>query len=149
VVTTADGESFVNTATATGEDEIGGKASDDDTATVEVPISGTLPETVVSPGAARLAGPGGCVGRTFSARVSGSKIAKVVFTIDGKRVKTLSKPNKGKSFVLSVNPRSYRVGKHRLVAKVTFTAASKTKPKTMRLTFFRCARKVAPPRFTG
>jgi uncharacterized repeat protein (TIGR01451 family) len=149
VVTAADGESFVNTATATGTDELGGKASDDDTATVEVPIAGALPETAVSPGVARLAGPGGCIGRSFSARVSGSKIARVVFTIDGRRVKTLRKPNKGKSFVLSVNPRKYRVGKHRLVAKVTFTAASKTRAKTMRLTFFRCSRKVAPPRFTG
>ena len=90
VVTAADGDPFVNTATVTGTDQIGGKASDDDTATVR----------------SRSAGPACCPGRGVRAspgwpapvaasgvvhgRVSGRRIARVVFTIDGKRVKTLT-----------------------------------------------------------
>ena len=112
-----------------GTDELGGKASDDDTATVEVPIAGALPETAVSPGVARLAGPSGCVGTLLQRPCQRPKIARVVFTIDGKRVKTLRKPNKGKRFTSQVNPRKYRTGAHRLMAKVTFTAASRTRPK--------------------
>jgi hypothetical protein len=32
---------------------------------------------------------------------------------------------------------------------VTFASDSGTKPKTIRLSFQRCAKKLAPPRFTG
>jgi hypothetical protein len=150
VVTSSDPDPLVNTATAVGTDEIGGTASDDDTATVDIlpPVGGTLPETVVS-GRAVLAGKTGCVARSFTARVSGRAIAKVVFRIDGRKVKTVSKPDKKGRFNFLVNPRKYKTGAHRLEATVTFDKKSGTRAKKLRLAFLRCARKVAPPRFTG
>jgi hypothetical protein len=42
-----------------------------------------------------------------------------------------------------------RIGVHRLVASITFQRGSGTKAKTIRLSFQRCARKLAAPRFTG
>jgi hypothetical protein len=151
VVTAGDPDPLVNTATANGTDEIGGRATDDDTATTDIlpPVGGALPEVAASPGRASLVGKTGCVGRPFTARVSGRSIVKVVFKIDGKTVKTLRKPNSGSRFTYKVDPRKFRTGAHRLEATVSFTAVSKTKAKRLRVTFLRCARKVAPPRFTG
>lgn len=104
----------------------------------------------IEPGSARLIGPTGCVARAFRARVAGQNVAKVVFKIDGKRVKTLTKPNLGaSSFMLKVNPAKFRIGVHRLVATTTFKPATKKKPQTLRLAFQRCAKKLAAPRFTG
>ncbi|MFL5957662.1 MAG: hypothetical protein ACJ756_09450, partial [Solirubrobacterales bacterium] len=95
------------------------------------------------------AGPTGCVAKAFNARVRGTKIASVTFFLDGKKVKTLKKPNAKTVFQLRINPAKMRVGVHRLVANVTFQSGSGTKPKTIRLSFQRCARKLAAPRFTG
>jgi hypothetical protein len=81
--------------------------------------------------------------------VRGTKIAKVVFFLDGKKKKTLKKPNKKGLYQLRVNPRRMKIGVHRLVANVTFQSGSGTKPKTIRLSFQRCAKKLAAPRFTG
>ena len=63
VITATDPDPLVNTAIADGTDEIGGRASDDDTATTDIlpPIGGALPEVVRSPGSAVLAGKSGCV----------------------------------------------------------------------------------------
>jgi hypothetical protein len=81
-------------------------------------------------------------------KVAGREIARVVFSIDGKRVKTLRKPNQGRKYVLSVNPRRYRAGPHRVKARVFFRAESRTRPRTLRLRFARCIRRPAP-QFTG
>ena len=112
------------------------------------PTSLVLPERV-TPGAAKLLGPTGCVSRAFNARVKGTKIAKVVFFIDGKKKKTLTKPDKQGLYQLLVNPRRLRIGVHRLVVNVVFQSGSGTKPKTIRLSFQRCAKKLAAPHFTG
>jgi uncharacterized repeat protein (TIGR01451 family) len=103
----------------------------------------------VTPGTANLLGPTGCVTRAFNARVKGTKIARVVFRLDGKKVKTLTKPNLNGTFALRVNPASLRIGVHRLLVTVSFTSASGTKTKTIRLSFQRCKKKLQAPRFTG
>jgi hypothetical protein len=107
-----------------------------------------LGERVV-PGSARLLAPTGCVARRFNARVSGQNIAKVVFKLDGKRIKTLTAPNTGKRFQIRVNPAKFRIGVHRIVATVSYKAATKKKAQTFRISFQRCAKKLAAPRFTG
>jgi hypothetical protein len=107
-----------------------------------------LGERVV-PGSARLLAPTGCVARRFNARVSGQNIAKVVFKLDGKRVKTLTAPNAGTRFQIRVNPAKMKIGVHRIVATVTFKPATKKKAQTFRISFQRCAKKLAAPRFTG
>jgi hypothetical protein len=107
-----------------------------------------LGERIV-PGSARLVAPTGCVARAFNARVSGQNVARVVFTLDGKKIKTLTKPNAGTRFQVRVNPAKFRIGVHRIVATVTFKPETKKNPQTFRISFQRCAKKLAAPRFTG
>jgi hypothetical protein len=100
-------------------------------------------------GNARLLAPTGCVAKAFNARVRGVEITKVVFKLDGKTIKTVTKPNSAGNYQIRVNPAKFKVGVHRIVATVTFTSQSGTKQKTLRISFQRCPRKLAAPRFTG
>lgn len=100
----------------------------------------------IVPGTARLQAPTGCVARAFTAKVRGQNIAKVVFRLDGKRVKSVKR---GAVYQVRVNPAKMRIGVHRIVATITYTAATKKRPETRRVSFQRCARKLAAPRFTG
>ncbi|HEX6712586.1 MAG TPA: thrombospondin type 3 repeat-containing protein [Thermoleophilaceae bacterium] len=95
---------------------------------------------------ARLLAPTGCLSRTFSARVRGAQIAKVVFTLDGRKIKTVKS---GGTFVARVNPARLSIGVHRLVATVRFTGSSNAKSRTLRASFQRCAKRLISPRFTG
>ena len=107
-----------------------------------------LPERI-TPGAANLFGPTGCVAKKFNARVRGTKIATVTFVLDGK-VKKVVKNTKNLSLIqFRVNPARLKIGVHKLIVNITFQAGSGTKPKTIRLSFQRCAKKLAAPRFTG
>ena len=103
----------------------------------------------IAPGSAQLVAPTGCVSKAFNARVKGVGVVKVVFTLDGKKIKTLTKPNSAKNFQVRVNPAKFRIGVHRIVATVTFAADTKKKPQTFRISFQRCAKRLAAPRFTG
>ena len=86
----------------------------------------------------------------FYVTVNGRAISKVVFRLDGKRVKTLTKPNRAnKRYGMLITPRLQRFGTHRLTATTTFTKASKTKSKILRVAFRRCARQAVLPEFTG
>lgn len=107
-----------------------------------------LGERVV-PGNARLIAPTGCVARAFKARVRGTNVRRVVFKLDGKRIKTLTRPNSGRLYSVRVNPARLRIGLHRIVATVIFKSATKKKPHTFRITFQHCAKRLAAPRFTG
>jgi hypothetical protein len=107
---------------------------------------GILPETIAS-GRARLRGPSGCVKQAFHARVTGRSIASVAFYVDGRLVKRFA--GERKSYSIKVNPRRYGLGRHRIVARVTFAPASGTQARTLPLTFRRCARGAVAPRFTG
>jgi uncharacterized repeat protein (TIGR01451 family) len=176
VTSASDGASYTNNACATGADTLGGstgKVCDPAATTVTTPTVTTGPpktpstpgsnavlgatdpgaQTVlgqrITPGSARLLGPSGCSARAFSARVRGTKIARVVFVLDGKRLTSLTKPNSGKLFAVRINPAKLRLGVHRLVATVTFQKGSGTKAKSLRLSFQRCGRALASPRFTG
>ena len=123
-------------------------ASDTADTTLSQPAQLVLPERIV-PGAANLVGPTGCIGKAFNARVRGSKIATVTFVLDGKIVKRVTNKTNASLIQLRVNPKRLKIGVHRLVVNITFQAGSGTKPKTIRLSFQRCARKLAKPRFTG
>jgi hypothetical protein len=90
-----------------------------------------------------------CAGTPFNVLVTGRQISRVVFTLDGKVIKTLSRPNSGNRYKLPINPRTLKTGTHRVVARTIFTTKSGTKSKTLRVTFTRCARKAALPQFTG
>jgi uncharacterized repeat protein (TIGR01451 family) len=150
-VQTSVGDTAVhNTALVEGADEFG-KVVDSSSAadtTLAQPSQIVLPSRVVS-GTAKLLGPTGCAAKAFNARVKGTKIATVTFVLDGKVVKRFKKPLASGSYALRINPTKLRLGVHRLVANVTFQSGTGTKPKTIRLSFQRCGKKLASPRFTG
>jgi hypothetical protein len=173
VVVAADGGQYVNTATADAADKRGNPVRDTDTATVTVtappvdppvgPPTDTppsvppasqpdaqqiLPAEIVS-GTARLRGPSGCVVRAFKARVSGRRIARVTFWLDGRQVKRIVAKRGQKAFALTVDPGKIGFGVHRVRARVVFAAASDTAPRTLRLSFQRCGRQTGTPQFTG
>jgi hypothetical protein len=110
------------------------------------PAQAVLPSRKVA-GTARLSGKTGCVRGAFSARVRGTQMASVTFSLDGRRVQTVKDPRP--SYSLRVNVRKLRVGIHVVSALVRFRAESGTKNKTMRLSFQRCAAALTKPRFTG
>jgi hypothetical protein len=103
----------------------------------------------ITPGRAQLVAPTGCQARAFHARVRGTRVARVVFTLDGKRLKIVKRKNFRGTYAVRINPRSLRYGVHRLVVRVTFQRGSRTKAKTFRLAFQRCPRALRSPRFTG
>jgi hypothetical protein len=77
-------------------------------------------------------------------------MATVTFALDGKVVKKVRKvAANAKVVAFRVNPAKLRIGVHRLVVTVTFQSGSGTKPKTFRLSFQRCTKKLVTPRFTG
>ena len=67
--------------------------------------------------------------------------------VDGKRAKTINGTRS--SYTLKVRPGRYGFGRHKIVARVQFTAASGTNARNLPLTFRRCSQGAVAPRFTG
>ena len=101
-------------------------------------------------GSARLSGPSGCpTTSVVAASVSGRRIVKVTFYVDGKKVKTLTAANRKGQWVLPMNVKRFAFGTHRVRVTVQFAKSSQTKAKTLRLSFSRCHPAVVTPKFTG
>ena len=109
------------------------------------PAGGTL----CARGTAAIRGRTGCAGSPFRVTVRGRQIARVVFSLDGRVVRTLTRPNTGSVFTLRVDPRRLRTGVHRVLARTTFSRQSGTRARTLRVTFSRCSRRASAPAFTG
>jgi hypothetical protein len=104
----------------------------------------------VRPGSARLSGPSGCpTTSAVAASVSGRRIVKVTFYVDGRKVKTLTKANRNGGWVLPMNVKRFAFGTHRVRVTVQFAKSSQTKARTLRLSFSRCHPAVVKPQFTG
>jgi hypothetical protein len=106
------------------------------------------------PGSARLRGPSGCpTSRIVRATVTGSRIARVTFYVDGRRVKTVRRADSRGRFVLSLRLSQLRVGPHRVSARVRFVEASGTPTRTYRMSVRRCGTQspgsAVRPQFTG
>ena len=115
-------------------------------------VGSTAPEVVGSsagPGSAKISGPEGCVTKNFHVTVTGKRISKVTFRLDRKVIKTLTRPNVGTKFRIAVRPGSLKRGTHRITATTTFTRASGTRARTLRVVFQRCSRSARSPQFTG
>jgi hypothetical protein len=152
----SSGETVTCTFTNTRENPV----PDTDTATVNVttppvepPTSQPdqqqiLPAEIVS-GTARMRGPSGCARNTFKTTVSGRRIQRVTFYLNGHRVARINAVRGQKRFVLRINPRGFGFGVHRVRARVEFAADSQTATRTLRLSFQRCARRAGAPQFTG
>ncbi|MEX0993215.1 MAG: hypothetical protein WDZ37_04385 [Solirubrobacterales bacterium] len=126
----------------------------------ETPPEGTPPSTTTSgggspsgsgqkavTGTASFSAPTGCAGGKFRVSVRGTGIARVMFYLDGKKLKTVRKRGSSNRFTISIDGRKLPVGGHRLTAKVKFVPASPTKSKTLKRTVQRCG--AAQPKFTG
>jgi hypothetical protein len=110
------------------------------------PVAGSLPSLVVQGsrqsvlGAdAHLAVPRACASRKLSATIIGKGIARVEFSLDGKRVATVGRPDAHGRFRLRGDVSGLRAGAHRLSARVVFDSATATPPRTLTLGVVRCA----------
>jgi hypothetical protein len=105
----------------------------------------------VRPGSARLRGPSGCpTTSAVAATVTGRRIVKVTFYVDGRKVKTLTKANaSGGRWVLPMNVKRFAFGAHRVQARIQFARSSQTAARTLRMSFSRCRPANVRPKFTG
>jgi hypothetical protein len=111
---------------------------------VQPPATGdVLPAQVVA-GKSRLLGPSGCAGKKVKATVKGSRIAKVTFLLDGKKVKVV----KGAGSY-SVKTSKLKGGVHHIKARVVYEAGAATRSRTHIVTFQRCIKRKIVPRFAG
>jgi hypothetical protein len=102
------------------------------------------------PGTARLSMPPRCAHRSVRAGVWGRAIREVRFDVDGRRVRTARRPEADGRYVMSMSARRLGRGRHRLAARVRFSAASGSRARTLRRSFRVCARRAASqPGFTG
>jgi hypothetical protein len=85
-------------------------------------------------------------GKVLEVIVSGAKIKKVLFYLDGKWVKTLSAPNAGANYQIGLTPTRTRYGLHTVTAKVTLECGSAVQ--TVRFSHVPPTRKVVPPTVT-
>ncbi|KKK78733.1 hypothetical protein LCGC14_2840590, partial [marine sediment metagenome] len=113
------------------------------------PPPAPVTEQAAPAGTARISRRSGCAPGSFRMRVRGTRIAKVTFYLNGRRIGTLRKPNRGKSYAATIRRNRLRVGSNRVKARVDFTAGSASTRKTVRRTVRRCARKAVRPKFTG
>jgi hypothetical protein len=93
-----------------------------------------------------LSGPRSCVSRGFTAKVSGQGIQSVTFTVNGRKVKTLTARGAQRTFALRVTPKQ-RV--QRIRAQVKFVAGARRSVRVLDTTAIRCLQRVARPQFTG
>ncbi|CAB4924460.1 unannotated protein [freshwater metagenome] len=151
--TTVGETQVVNTGLVNGTDTGGKVVTADDQATtvLTAPIIVVSPETAASvPGRARLAGTVGCASSRYAyAAVTGQRITRVTFYVNGHKVKTLRHPNSGSRYLLRYRTKTLRYGTYKVTARVVFATSSLTRAKTLRLQFSRCRPQVIAPRFTG
>ena len=86
----------------------------------------------------------GCVSRPVNARVRGRRIRQVVFYLDGRKLRTVSRPDGRGRFGVTVQRRTLSPGKHVLRAKVVFKRSAKRRPAWLRLPIERCLTSVKP-----
>jgi hypothetical protein len=101
-----------------------------------------------------LNGPRGCVRGPFHASVKAAGVATVAFTLDGRKLETLSARNaRGGLLSVLIDPRRLRIGPHRIGARITMTgkasATSGPAKANRSLTVVRCSSAVITPHFTG
>lgn len=82
-------------------------------------------------------------------KVSARNIAKVLFTLDGRKLKTVMGTAGRTVFRSRINPRGQSAKAHRVVARVTFKAATRTRARTLRFVYLGCAQQAVAPQFAG
>ena len=114
---------------------------------VSTPLRAT-PKAPAPAGTATISGPRRTVTGPFRVTVTGRRIAKVEFYVDGKRVSTVRAKEGRKNFTVTVNPRRQSGRVHRVTARVTYKPGSRTRTATRRVTYRRLT-VPRPPQFAG
>lgn len=83
-----------------------------------------------------------CQLRPVNARVRGSSVRMVVFSLDGRVVRRVSRPDKEGVFGVTVERTTLPRGKHVLRAKVFFVRRAHREPEVLRLAIRRCPERV-------
>jgi hypothetical protein len=120
------------------------------------PVAATPPKAVVlgsravPRGQARIAGARTCPVTAFNVRVTGRSIRRVTFTVDGRRIATVTRADRLGRWQTRIDPRQLRTGLHRVRARVEFRSGAGP-ARTVRTSFRICARPAAQvaPSFTG
>jgi hypothetical protein len=113
------------------------------------PAAPAEPNAPATPASARLRSSQGCLsGSHAKAFVTGSPIESVTFFVDGKRVKTVTRPDSASHFSLSMSCAHLSAGAHRGRAVVAFASGASPASKTLRFQITRRAAQQSP-RFTG
>ena len=133
-----------------GQSETPAQAAGASPTGTQAPLIAVSPARV-RPGSATLRGPTGCqTTSAVAATVTGRRIAKVTFYVDGRKVKTLTTANaSGGRWVLPMNVKRFAFGTHRVQARIQFARSSQTGARTLRLSFNRCRPAIVTPKFTG
>lgn len=92
---------------------------------------------------ARRGAAGPCVRRSFVAKVTGRRIQRVTFSVDGKSVRT------DRSSPYTARISTTKAGLHRVTARVVYLSDSRTAARTRSFSFRRCASGTKAVRFTG
>jgi len=79
-----------------------------------------------------------CLLRPVNARVRGSMVRRVVFTLDGRVLKRVSRPDADGIFGVTVERTTLPRGKHVLRARVMFVRRADRRPQLLRLAIRRC-----------
>jgi hypothetical protein len=150
VLLATDANPFVNVVLVKGVDPLGTTVTSTDRAQVDIPAiePGEARGGPVPTASSRLVPPSGCQRAIFRPMVMGSNIRQVRFYVDGKLRATVRSATRGR-WIARLNATGLRAGTHRLVAIVTFTSATGTRPRTIRSTFGVCRPPAALPAFTG
>lgn len=91
---------------------------------------------------------GKCALKPFNAYVTLKGVRHVRFMVDGRKLRTVRKPDRHGQFVARVDPARLGAGNHRLTAKVTFRARGK-KARTISVRFRKCNDKCVSRRAFG
>jgi hypothetical protein len=86
---------------------------------------------------------GTCLLRPVNARVRGNTVRAVVFTLDGRVIKRVRRPDKDGVFGVTVERTTLPRGKHVLRAKVYFVRRAHRAPELLRLAIRRCPERVS------
>jgi hypothetical protein len=132
------------------------KPNPNPTPVAATPVAATPAQTAVrgtravARGRAQIAGARTCPVSAFNVRVTGRQIRRVTFTVDGRRVATVTRADRLGRWQARVNPRGLRTGLHRVQARVEFNRGAGS-ARTVRTSFRICARPAAQvaPSFTG
>lgn len=148
--TTTTTETTPTTPTTTTTTETTPTSSTPTTTTPTTTSTSAAKAAVLAFGEAHLAASRACVARSsYLASVSGNDVASVTFSVNGHKLKTLTKANSRGSFTLPIAVKAGKV--EHLSILVSFTTATSDRSETITKTLARCAvaHPVKAPRFTG